>query len=304
MERKDLNELPPAPKSPFRASLEKKEAEFEASHQMFAHSPVPDGDRTPGGYTPFGMRRLHNDDEAIIGIASPTSGSKGTMMDDVEENSVAAQGTPFGSHEKERGAGVQVESEIETKTQDYNSELVKLLEKSRGTPYEATLKRFIEEKALNKESGRAGTELGGLELDTDVGKSGTSIFRSPRNKGKANVNGDHKAPSSPTKRTAFAAPAPGSPSRRSAEADVREMAAQRSDLVKNYKINRAKQESVHRTKQTSDSHQEWLSRLSTPYERHTRAHELQHRLNNRVMRNSTNHIGRQRVGLSTPQVRV
>ena len=251
MENKDL-ELPPPPKSPFRASLEKKEAEFEAAEYSFAHSPVPEGSQT-GGYTPFGMRTLHNEDEPITspspfvaGIASPpgsgspswSKGGTGTMVDDAHsrhtgmdmraEELVGSSSPTSGGRSRFSRETVQAptESEIEAEeaknTQDYNSELGKLLEKSRGTPYEATLKRFIEEKAQRKDR----DDRDGSYADSDVGKAGTSIFRSPVSKGppakEICVSGDRKntyknAPNSTKQRSSTYR----SPSKRSAELDVK-----------------------------------------------------------------------------------
>ena len=179
--------------------------------------------------------------------------------------------------------------------ESYQIELHRLLEKSKGTPYEMTLRKFVEAKEATPDGSgwqQHSYEDGSPQKHWSPVHSASSSGSPRGGGGSPRGGGGSPRGGSPPKDLQMAQQA-NSPTRSKARADVeailvaREERAQRASLT-------LEQENVHKTRHNFSKSEDWLNRISTPKKTQTRAYEVQHRLKNRVMRNSTNHIGRQR----------
>jgi len=182
--------------------------------------------------------------------------------------------------------------------ENYQVELHRLLEKSKGTPYEATLRKFVEAKAATPNAGSGWQQQQHEHYDGPPqqwspvrGSSSSSGIRSPRGGSAPNaaiaMDVHMHGETQPQPNLVF------SPTRSKARADVTAILLAREHRAKQESLS-IEQDNVHKTRRNFTKAEEWIDRISTPKKNQTRAHEVQHRLKTRVMRNSTNHIGRQR----------
>ena len=180
--------------------------------------------------------------------------------------------------------------------ESYQDELHNLLEKSRGTPYEATLRRFVESKAQQSDN-----LFDASELSSDLMSSSNANHREVSSSShntpvfKSKVWGDVDQQQY-IQQMQNPSPASVSPTRAQARADVDTIVKEREQRRQGQENAILDRENVHKTRGNFVKKEEWLTRLSTPKKTQTRAYEISYRLNNRVMRNTTNHIGRQRPG--------
>ena len=171
-----------------------------------------------------------------------------------------------------------------TSAESYQHELHNLLEKSRGTPYEATLRRFVETKASNNTERTLWRQRNEInELADGQGVRLDSNSPSVKKAHNQLVQAAIEKENSPTR----------SKARSDLEAIIRARDQQHHDWNEH---SLRKDEEVHQTRRSFESEEDWLNRISKPKRNQTRAFELAFRLQNRVMRNTTNHIGRQRTG--------
>lgn len=79
-----------------------------------------------------------------------------------------------------------------------------------------------------------------------------------------------------------------------ASEDLNKLAKKKEKLVRDTDTNCISDNAVHLGRENFRNDQEWLNRMATPREDQTWAHELAQRKERHTVRNSTNHIGRQR----------
>ena len=167
-----------------------------------------------------------------------------------------------------------MKSRTKRMTTEYEADLRNLLGKSRGTPYEKTLRRFIE--------GRESHVIDEHELSMSIGE----------------ITDDYQPTSSSTPCSSIIRASQSligeSPSRKMAREDVDKLVKRKEKVILDTAREDKKYNTVHKGRENFHNDKEWLDKIAAPRKDHTWAHELEKRREGHTVRNSTNHIGRQR----------
>ena len=160
------------------------------------------------------------------------------------------------------------------RTSDYKRELQTLLEKSRGTPYEKTLQRFVQ--------GKENSSVDDHEISVSIEELNYAPAPSQRSSPCVSISRDSR----PLIQE--------SPTRKMATEDICKLEKRKEKLLQDTECKQKIDNSVHLGRESFKTDEEWLQKMSAPRKVQTWAHEIEQRQSKRVVRNTTNHIGRQR----------